>query len=37
MKRSKMSKKKSRKNFKNGSKIHDRNTQSSPMRGGWRL
>lgn len=37
MKRKRMSKKKSRKNFRNGAKPHAKNMRARPMRGGFRL
>lgn len=37
MRRQRMSKGKSRRNFRNGTKIQSKNMRSTPMRGGWRL
>lgn len=37
MKRRKMSKKESRKNFSKGNHINGRNNHPNPMRGGYRL
>lgn len=37
MKRQKMSKKKSRKNFRRGMTVNPKNKRSIPMRGGFRL
>lgn len=37
MRRRKMSKRKSRKNFRKGTKTHRKNTAAAPQRGGWRL
>lgn len=37
MKRHKLSRKQSRKQFKSGARIHSRNVRGGPMRGGIRL
>lgn len=37
MKRKRMNKKKSRKNFNKGTRVKGKNSARAPMRGGWRL
>lgn len=38
MKRKRFSKTRSKRNFRNGAKIHNKNkTSARPMRGGWRI
>ena len=37
MRRRRMSRKGSRRNFRRGAKVKSKNMRSRPMRGGWRL
>jgi len=37
MKRKRMSRRRSKKQFRRGSKTHKRNLSHKPMRGGWRI